>query len=81
MNSCTEKKVVELLKEIGNDFPKIYESIDLLKSGVLDSLAIMQLMDRLESEFCIEIDPDDVAPENLNTVSAIVSLVDKNINK
>jgi acyl carrier protein len=48
----------------------------LIENDVLDSVGIMQLVTWIESEFDIEIDDDDLAPENFETVATIASLVE-----
>lgn len=47
----------------------------LLGTGLLDSLAVIQLMLFLGSEFGIEIEDDDFTPENLADVGSLLNLV------
>lgn len=44
---------------------------------MLDSLGIAQLVAALEENFNIEIDPEDILPENFSTVNEIDALVRK----
>lgn len=48
----------------------------LLESGVIDSMAMVDLISHLESEYSIEIDEDDMVPENFDTVDAIVAYLE-----
>jgi acyl carrier protein len=47
-----------------------------LLEGILDSMALMQLVAFLEEEFDIEIDDTEVTAENFRTVADIERLVD-----
>ena len=40
----------------------------LFDSGVLDSLRLMELVSRLEARFGIQVSPDDLAPENFDSL-------------
>jgi acyl carrier protein len=42
---------------------------------VLDSVSIYQLVGFMENEFGIEVDDDDLLPDNFSTISAIERLV------
>jgi acyl carrier protein len=47
-------------------------STELLLSGMVDSLGVIQIVDFLESELGSEIDPADVVLENFESVDAMV---------
>jgi acyl carrier protein len=49
--------------------------MDLLDSGLLDSLLLMDLIFRLEEQYGIRFDGDDVNPSNFRSISAIIDLV------
>lgn len=59
--------------------PEILENMDvnLLDEGIIDSLQIMVMVANFESEYDIEIDPDDIVEENFNSVDAIWNFVKK----
>ncbi len=48
---------------------------DLLLTGLVDSLGVVQIVGWLEDRFHFEIDPTDVVIENFQTVSAMVAFV------
>lgn len=48
---------------------------NLLDSGVLDSMAIMQLVAHLEKQYGITIPTEDIDPEHFATVNALADLV------
>ena len=47
----------------------------LLEAGVIDSMTMVDLISFLESTFSIQIDEDDMIPENFDSVNAIVEYV------
>lgn len=72
-----QEKIANLLKNInGKDRISDFD-LDLFESDMLDSLGIAQLVAALEETFNIEIDPEDILPENFSTVNEISALVRK----
>ncbi len=63
-----EEVVLDTDTSLKNDAP--------LLEGILDSMALMQLVAFLEEEFDIEIDDTEVTAENFRTVADIERLVD-----
>lgn len=49
----------------------------LLESKLLDSLMIAELVVFLEGHYNVEFDGDDLTPENLDTINAIVHLLER----
>ena len=47
----------------------------LFDSGTMDSIGLMELIERLENEFQIKVEDDEVLPENLDSVSAIAEFL------
>lgn len=68
--------VSELAGEEGNE---IKDSDQLIEAGIIDSMGIIALLGFLETEFAIQIDSDELLPENLGTVQAISDLVDRKL--
>lgn len=73
-----KQKILNLLKEKKTDavIPED-TSVNLLASGVIDSFDIVDLIVSLEEIFGIEVDGDDIVPENFESVDAIAKLVKK----
>lgn len=74
-----EKKelIKTIIMQIKNDAELKLDSDKLVSDGILDSLDIMNLIMKLEDEFNIEIDPEDVLSENFESISAITTLIEK----
>lgn len=49
----------------------------LLKSGIIDSLGVLEVVDHLHKAFGIEIEEDDLMPENFESINAISNFVEK----
>ena len=48
---------------------------DLIESGIIDSLAILQLVEFIIEKFNIDVDPDSITPENFSTVERISAFI------
>lgn len=72
-----QEKIANLLKNINGKDQISDFNMDLFENGMLDSLGIAQLVAALEETFNIEIDPEDILPENFSTVNEINALVRK----
>ena len=71
-----ENKIIEILVEVcGDESIKENSDIDLIENDILDSLAFIELISRLEEEFDIEIQPTQVNPNSWRTFKSIVELV------
>lgn len=56
---------------------KVKDSDELLESGIVDSLGILDLVAFLESEFSLHINDDDLTPENFRSIESIVSFAEQ----
>lgn len=72
-----EEKILAMIKDINEEATVTDYDMDLLKNEALDSLGIAQLVAALEEEFDLEIDAEDIVPENFQTIRAIAALVEK----
>jgi len=69
-----ENRVLNILVEIKSDI-KSHPNDNFMESGLLDSLDIMKLIIRIEDEFDIQIEPEDVLSENFESIASISDLV------
>lgn len=72
----------ELLDFISKNFAvarnkKITSEDYLLQSGIIDSLGVMQIVNFIMEEKNIELDEDDLLPENFESVNKIAELIVK----
>ena len=69
-----EEKIWHLLREINEEIPN-EATAELLNGGYIDSFAIVNIVAALEEEFEVELEAEDIIPENFNTISAIANVV------
>lgn len=58
------------------DATDLDRSRDLLEEGVIDSLALMELVEFLRQRYSIEFEPRDLVAQNFKTLATIGTLVD-----
>ena len=75
MENITDK-VLKLVRDLteNND---VQFNTNLLDEGILDSLTTIELISKLEDEFKINIDSEDLNHQNFNTVANIEALIQK----
>lgn len=72
-----QEKIADLLRDINGKDRVSDFNMDLFENDMLDSLGIAQLVAALEENFNVEIDPEDILPENFSTINEIDALVHK----
>ncbi|WP_462426007.1 phosphopantetheine-binding protein [Anaerotignum lactatifermentans] len=68
------ESLLKILAEIRPDVD-FEDNKELVDSGELDSFDIVTLVGELCDAYDIEIDADEIVPENFNSVEAIMALV------
>ena len=71
-----KEQVLQLLKGIRPDVDFENETA-LIDEGLMDSFDIILTVQELNEAFDIEINVEDLEPENFNTVDAMVELIEK----
>jgi acyl carrier protein len=69
----TSYLVREFLPDIRTD--ELESDYDLLAGGVIDSLALLRVVDWITTEFDLSIDELDLSPDNFRSVDNISALV------
>ena len=59
----------------GEDPAALTDTTPLMTTGILDSIAVLKVVNFLEGEFGITIEPHEAVVENLNTVLDMAQLV------
>jgi acyl carrier protein len=54
---------------------------DLLEQGLIDSLAIVQIIAFVEDSFGISLGPNDVVPENFASLNALAGLIESRTSR
>ena len=76
-----ETKHKQIQEFIGTLNPAAKDGVDyganLLEDEIVDSVAMMDLIVWFEETFNLQIDPDDLTPENFGSVNAMVAYLER----
>jgi len=53
------------------------DDTSFLDEGIIDSTGILELVNFLEEKFFISVDDDELVPENLDSISNVVSYLER----
>lgn len=70
------EQLLELLKEVKSDIDFEKET-DLVDEGLLDSLEIVTIIASIEEKFGIDINPDDIDPDNFQSAEAMWEMIQR----
>jgi len=65
----------------GEDPANLTDSVQLVRGGILDSLATLKLVAFLEEHYKIQIEAHEANPENLDSLPEIAALVQRKLKK
>lgn len=74
------EKLLEILKRVKSEV-NFMESHNLVDEGILDSIDIVTIISEIETEYSIEIDPEEIDPDNFQSVLTMVEMIEKIKNK
>lgn len=73
-------KIISILKECEVEEEDIYNE-NLIENEILESLQIAEIVMQFEDEFGIEIDGEDIVPNNFTNVRQMEKLIEKYVHK
>lgn len=73
-------RIIDILKECEVEEKDIYNE-NFIENEILESLQIAEIIMQIEEEFRIEIDGEDIIPDNFINIQKIEILIVKYINK
>ena len=77
MSAEKQKKILEFVRSLNSDGNQSVDiDTDLIATGSLDSLSVMELVAFLTDEFNIKIAATDITPTNLRSVTTLTALVE-----
>lgn len=73
-----EEKIIEIIENL-TDYKELKNNkdIDLLENEILDSLAFIELIEIMNNEFNIEIQPTEVTPNTWRSVKNIAEYIQR----
>ena len=76
-----EEKVLEIFIEVtGNDEIAEDFDLDLFEAGLLDSLAIIEVLIKIEEKLGIKLQPTDLEREDMSTVNKLAKFLENKQN-
>jgi len=54
-------------------------STDLLETGVIDSMAVLDLVGFLQQEFAVTVEDDDLTPENFRSIDSMAEFLQRRL--
>jgi acyl carrier protein len=73
-----DKQVIrDFLAELADKEIRIGDDDSLLATRLLDSLKVVELVAFLEDRYQVNFDSDELIPDNLDTINAIASLLER----
>ena len=73
--AVTETKLRAFLERRFPAMKGVADDASLLDLGIIDSLGILDVAQYLSSELAMEIEDDDLVPENFDSVGALIRFV------
>ncbi len=70
-----EADLIRFMKARGERYAGVTSLTDLIESGLLDSLLLVDLILHIEELCGVQFESDQINPSNFRTVSAIVDLI------
>lgn len=71
-----EEIILNILQELC-PYEDITPESELLEEGMLDSMGIMLLLERLEKELAVSIPAEELEPEDFADVSAVAEMLER----
>ncbi len=72
----TLEQVIQILQEV-KPTKDLSEFEDIVESGYIDSFELMTLITMLDEHFGVEIDIEEIIPENFNSAAAMADMIDR----
>jgi len=73
------EKLLKIMSEIRPDVDFTAET-QLIDGDILDSFDIISIVSEVNDQFCIEINVNDLLPENFNSAEALYALIQTLLN-
>ena len=70
------EKLINILTELKPEI-QFETEMELVDGGLIDSFDVVMLTGDIMDTFGIELEPEDVVPENFNSVDAMIKLIEK----
>lgn len=62
-------------ESLKDEFKELDYDDSLLELGIIDSVKMLDLINFIEEQFGVQVDDDDLYPENFDSINAIVNYI------
>lgn len=62
-------------ESLKDEFKELNYDDSLLELGIIDSVKMLDLINFIEEQFGVQVDDDDLYPENFDSINAIVNYI------
>jgi acyl carrier protein len=81
MNYAKEMREFIISNFLFGDAASLKDDTSFLDSGIIDSTGMLELIMFLESNCGIKVEPEEMLPENLDSINRVVSFVERKAAK
>ncbi len=67
-------------ESLKDEFKELDYDDSLLELGIIDSVKMLDLIGFIEEQFGVQVDDDDLYPENFDSINAIVNYINSKKN-
>jgi len=71
--------IIDEIIDDGNS-TEIIDDESLIDNGILDSIAMLKILDFIEEKFSVKVSDDELMPENFETLESMSSLIKEKVN-
>ncbi|MBN70855.1 acyl carrier protein [Gimesia chilikensis] len=65
----------------GEDPESLQNDDSFLETGIIDSTGVLELVAFIEDQYHVEVDDDELVPENLDSINRLIDFIDSKIKE
>lgn len=65
----------------GEDPESLQNDDSFLETGIIDSTGVLELVAFIEDHYSVEVDDDELVPENLDSITRLIDFIQSKLNE
>ncbi|QGQ25082.1 acyl carrier protein [Gimesia benthica] len=65
----------------GEDPESLQNDDSFLETGIIDSTGVLELVAFIEDQYHVEVDDDELVPENLDSINRLIDFIDSKLKE
>lgn len=65
----------------GEDPESLQNDDSFLETGIIDSTGVLELVAYIEDQYHVEVDDDELVPENLDSINRLIDFIDSKLKE